>query len=61
VDFDARIKLSQAGLAKTHLQFNVRNAFDKRYLGDISANLTGTAVGQPGYRRTFVATIRAEF
>jgi iron complex outermembrane receptor protein len=39
----------------------VRNAFDKRYLGDISANLTGTAVGQPGYRRTFVATIRAEF
>jgi iron complex outermembrane receptor protein len=61
VDFDARIKLSQSGLAKTHLQFNVRNAFDKRYLGDISANLTGTAVGQPGYRRTFVATFRAEF
>ena len=61
VDFDARLKLSQFGLEKTYLQFNVRNAFNKRYLGDISANLTGTAVGQPGYRRTFIATIHAEF
>jgi iron complex outermembrane receptor protein len=61
VDFDVRMKLNQFGLEKTYLQFNVRNAFDKRYLGDISANLTGTAVAQPGYRRTFIATIHAEF
>jgi len=39
----------------------VRNAFDQRYLGDISPNLTGTAFGQPGYRRTFIATINAQF
>ncbi len=61
VDFDARVKLEQFGLKHTYLQFNLRNAFDKRYLGDISPNLTGTAVGQPGYRRTFIATLHAEF
>ena len=61
VDFDVRWNLNQLGLEKTYVQFNVRNAFDKRYLGDISANLTGTALGQPGYRRTFVATIHAQF
>jgi iron complex outermembrane receptor protein len=61
VDFDARVKLSPIGLDRTYLQFNVRNAFNKRYLGDISPNLTGTAVAQPGYRRTFIATLHAEF
>lgn len=61
VDFDARVKLEQFGLKRTYLQFNVRNAFDKAYLGDISPNLTGTAVAQPGYRRTFIATLHAEF
>ena len=61
VDFDLRWNLNQLGLEKTYVQFNVRNAFDKRYLGDISANLTGTAVAQPGYRRTFIATIHAQF
>lgn len=61
VDFDARIKLNQFGLDGTYLQFNVRNAFDKHYLGDITPNLTGTALAQPGYRRTFIATLHAEF
>lgn len=61
VDFDARVKLSPIGLDKTYLQFNIRNAFDKRYLGDITPNLTGTALAQPGYRRTFIATLHAEF
>lgn len=61
VDFDVRVNLSQIGWDKTYLQFNVRNAFDKRYLGDITPNLTGTALGQPGYRRTFIATINAQF
>jgi iron complex outermembrane receptor protein len=67
VDFDARINLSKVGmldsmgLKDTYLQFNLRNAFDKRYLGDITPNLTGTALGQPGYRRTFIATLHAEF
>ncbi len=61
VDFDARVKLEQFGLKDTYLQFNLRNAFDKRYLGDITPNLTGTALAQPGYRRTFIATLHAEF
>ena len=53
--------LDSMGLKDTYLQFNLRNAFDKRYLGDITPNLTGTALGQPGYRRTFIATLHAEF
>ena len=61
MDFDARVKLSPIGLDRTYLQFNIRNAFNKRYLGDISPNLTGTAFAQPGYRRTFIATLHAEF
>ena len=53
VDFDVRFKLSEiTGLDamgnNTYIQFNVRNAFNKRYLGDITPNLTGTALGQPG-------------
>jgi iron complex outermembrane receptor protein len=61
VDFDVRVKLEQFGLKDTYLQFNLRNAFDQRYLGDITPNLTGTALAQPGYRRTFIATLHAEF
>jgi iron complex outermembrane receptor protein len=66
VDFDVRFKLSEiTGLDamgnNTYIQFNVRNAFNKRYLGDITPNLTGTALGQPGYRRSFIATLHAEF
>jgi iron complex outermembrane receptor protein len=61
VDADVRFKLDQFGMENTYLQLNVRNLFDERYLGDISANLTGTALGQPGYRRTFILTLHAEF
>jgi iron complex outermembrane receptor protein len=61
VDLDARVKLGQFGLQNTYLQFNLRNAFDKRYLGDITPNLTGTALAQPGYGRTFIATLHVEY
>lgn len=67
VDFDVRFKISELGtfegmgVKNTYLQLNVRNAFNERYLGDITPNLTGTALGQPGYRRAFVATLHAEF
>jgi iron complex outermembrane recepter protein len=60
-DLDARLKLESFGLKNTYLQANVRNLFDERYLGDISPNLTGTAVGQPGYRRTFIVTLHVEY
>ena len=60
-DLDARYKLDGFGLKNTYIQGNIRNLFDKRYLGDISTNLTGTAVGQPGYRRTFIATLHIEY
>ncbi|MBL8555864.1 MAG: TonB-dependent receptor [Phenylobacterium sp.] len=66
VDFDVRFNISKLGMFEdtiknTYLQLNLRNAFDKRYLGDITPNLTGTALAQPGYRRTFIATLHAEF
>jgi len=66
VDFDVRFNVSKVAsfgdtLKNTYLQLNLRNAFDKRYLGDITTNLTGTALGQPGYRRTLIATLHAEF
>ena len=60
-DLDARLKLEQFGLKNTYLQGNIRNLFDERYLGDISSNLTGTAVAQPGYRRTFIVTLHVEY
>lgn len=60
-DLDARVKLDDFGLKNTYLQANVRNLFDERYLGDISTNLTGTALGQPGYRRTFILTLHVEY
>jgi iron complex outermembrane receptor protein len=61
-DLDVRYKLSEIpGSKNTYVQLNVRNLFDERYLGDISTNLTGTALGQPGYPRTFIVTLHAEF
>ena len=60
-DLDARWKLDRLGLEGTYLQANVQNLFDERYIGDIATNLTGTALGQPGYRRTFILTLHAEF
>jgi iron complex outermembrane recepter protein len=67
VDFDVRFKLNEIaglgemGMKDTYVQLNVRNAFNKRYLGDITPNLTGTALAQPGYRRAFVVTLHSEF
>ncbi len=67
IDFDVRFNISKLAafdnmpLKDTYVQLNLRNAFDKRYLGDITPNLTGTALGQPGYRRTFIATLHAQF
>ena len=60
-DLDARVSLDSFGLANTYIQGNIRNLFDKRFLADITANLTGTALAQPGYRRAFIATLHAEF
>jgi len=60
-DLDARFSLESFGLGQTYIQGNIRNLFDKRYLADISANLVGTALAQPGYRRTYIATLHAEF
>ncbi|TAJ72870.1 MAG: TonB-dependent receptor [Phenylobacterium sp.] len=61
-DVDARVKLDTFGLKNTYLQGNIRNLFDERYLGDISTNLgPGTALAQPGYRRTFVLTLHVEY
>ena len=60
-DLDARFKLDGLGLKDTYIQGNIRNLFNERYLGDISTNLTGTALGQPGYRRTFIITLHAEY
>ncbi|MFN3512215.1 MAG: TonB-dependent receptor [Phenylobacterium sp.] len=60
-DLDVRWKLDRFGMEKTYVQANVRNLFDERYLGDITTNLTGTALAQPGYRRTFILTLHAEF
>ena len=61
VDFDVRFKLDTFGLENTYIQGNIRNLFDENYLADISANLTGTALGQPGYGRTFIANVHVEF
>lgn len=67
VDFDVRFNITDLvgsesmGLKDTYLQLNIRNAFNERYLGDITPNLTGTALAQPGYRRSFVVTLHAEF
>ena len=60
-DVDARVKLDQFGLKNTYLQGNIRNLFDERYLGDITTNLQGAALAQPGYRRTFILTLHVEY
>jgi iron complex outermembrane receptor protein len=60
-DLDARYKLDMFGLKNTYLQANVRNLLNKRYLGDITTNLTGTALGQPGYNRTYILTLHVEY
>ncbi|MBU1375765.1 MAG: TonB-dependent receptor [Alphaproteobacteria bacterium] len=60
-DLDARVKLDQFGLKNTYLQGNIRNLFNERYLGDMTPNLTGTALGQPGYNRTFILTLHVEY
>jgi iron complex outermembrane receptor protein len=60
-DLDARFDLDWIKLNRSYLQLNVINLFDERWLGDISPNLTGTALAQPGYRRTYTVTLHAEF
>jgi iron complex outermembrane receptor protein len=67
VDFDVRLRLDKLGmftdmpLKDTYLQLNLQNAFNEWYLGDISPSLSGTAFAQPGFPRTFSATLHAEF
>jgi iron complex outermembrane receptor protein len=61
LDLDARVKLDRFGLEDTYVQFNLRNATDKRFLNEITENLSGTALAQPGYRRTFIVSLHAEF
>ena len=60
-DLDVRWRLDQFGLDGTYLQANVSNLFDERYLGDMATNLEGNGQAQPGYRRTFILTLHAEF
>ncbi len=60
-DVDVRVALDTFGLEGTYLQGNIRNLFDERYLGDITTNLVGTALIQPGYRRAYTVTLHAEF
>ncbi|MES2897306.1 MAG: TonB-dependent receptor [Pseudomonadota bacterium] len=60
-DLDARFKLPVFEMEQTYLQLNVKNLFDERYIGDLTGNPTGTSVFQPGYSRTFVATLHVEF
>lgn len=60
-DLDARFKLDKFGMERTYIQANVSNLFDERYLGDMVVNLTGNGQAQPGYRRTFILTLHAEF
>jgi len=60
-DLDARFKLDAFGLENTYIQGNIRNLFNERYLGAMTTNLTGTALAQPGYKRTFIVTLHAEF
>jgi iron complex outermembrane receptor protein len=60
-DADARFKLSAFNMDNTYLQLNVRNLFDENYVGDLTGNPSGTSVFQPGYPRTWVATLHVEF
>jgi len=60
-DASARVQLTAFSLENTYVQFNVKNMFDEVWLGDISANPSGTSVFQPGYGRTWTATLHVEF
>ncbi|HEY2357231.1 MAG TPA: TonB-dependent receptor [Phenylobacterium sp.] len=60
-DMDVRYNLRVLKLSNTYLQLNVSNLFDERYLGDITTNTNGTALFQPGYPRSFVVSLHAEF
>lgn len=60
-DANVRWKLDQFGLEGTYLQANVANLFDEKYLGDMVTNLDTNGSAQPGYRRTFILTLHAEF
>jgi iron complex outermembrane recepter protein len=70
VDFDARYNLGDLApaLEKTYVQLNVRNVFDEDYLGAIqqadpvpATGTFGTAQYQPGFPRTFIVSVSAEF
>lgn len=66
-DLDARLSLEDYGLAKTYIQLNVFNLFDKKYIGNINTQISNAAnfgtnpnfaVGSP---RTISATVRIGF
>ena len=72
VNLDARVGLNwvSAPLAKSYLQFNLYNAFDKFYVGGfgggLSQSFSGANYGNPpfvqiGAPRTFVASLNIEF
>ena len=61
VDADVRLLLDTWGLERTYIQLNMLNLFDERFLGDMSVNLTGTGLAQPGYRRSGTITLHYEF
>ena len=64
LDFTARYALDGLGLQGTYVQFNVINAFDKKYFGSISSQIS-TAAGTPLFaiaaRSTVQMTLHAEF
>jgi iron complex outermembrane receptor protein len=60
-DAYARFRLDAFNLKNTYVQANVKNMFDERYLADITPNVQGAASFQPGYGRTFLATLHVEF
>ena len=60
-DLDARYRLDAFNLKGSYLQVNVKNLFDENYLADIVTAVSGPASFQPGYGRTFMATLHIEF
>lgn len=61
LDADARYELDAFGLKDTYVQINVKNLTNKKYLGDLAVNPSGTGLGQPGYPRTASITLHAAF
>ncbi len=61
LDMDVRYTLDKLGMEHSYVQFNVKNLADEKYLGDLAVNPSGTGLGQPGYPRTFSATLHAAF